>query len=389
MSDRPLIIVSLEGLATAALGCYGSSWNQTPAIDAIASRGLVWDRCIASSDDPSAVLRGMMEPVSGGLAGSPSGDWAESWRHLGPVELLTDTPMDGIASTCFDRVSTLEFDTPKSSDLPATEVDQTRLGQLFAAAIERDGEDETWSVLWLHSSFLTRCWDAPRELVSCEEYEDSPESPSEVVELLEVETAVDPIALEVPPPIFDNVTPPQVQIDSDSHPDLVNSWMRTYGCQVRLLDLLIDVLLTSLTVEDPYVVIVGTSGFRLGQGGCIGHRPHRLRSPDIHLPMIVGPNLPLRVPQVTGSTELSTVLTTLGAGEPICEASRWIEVGSDASVETRSQQSQLAVTTASWFFVRDDDSSEHLYLKPDDLNDFNDVARIRDDVIEQLSEPKE
>ncbi len=78
--------------------------------------------------------------------------------------------------------------------------------------------------------------------------------------------------------------------------------MHTYGCQIRLLDLLIEVLLGSLRAEDPYVVIMGTSGFRLGQGGWIGHRPGPLRSADVHLPMIVSDSGPLRVPHVTGSS---------------------------------------------------------------------------------------
>jgi hypothetical protein len=36
----------------------------------------------------------------------------------------------------------------------------------------------------------------------------------------------------------------------------------------------------------------------------------------------------------------------------------------------------------SWFYVRDADESEHLFLKPDDVNDFNDVGRLRGDILE-------
>jgi hypothetical protein len=274
VSDRPLVVLSLEGLATSALGCYGSSWNQTPAIDAIAGSGCVWDRCIATSDDPNAVLREIIDPGDDGEAGISGGrDWAETWRQRGAVELLTDSPsVEGLSGSCFDRICALQFDEPSSSDVPVAEIDRSQLGQLFAAAIERDGEDKPWSVLWLHSGFLTRSWDAPRDLFPIDEVDDTAAPPSEDVELLEAEPSSEP-TLDSPPPIFDAVVPPQIKLDDQTHPDLVNSWMRTYGCQVRLLDLLIEVLLGSLSAEDPYVVIMGTSGFRLGQGGWIGHRP--------------------------------------------------------------------------------------------------------------------
>ena len=37
VTNAPLIVISLEGLTPSALGCYGSSWNETPTIDRLAS----------------------------------------------------------------------------------------------------------------------------------------------------------------------------------------------------------------------------------------------------------------------------------------------------------------------------------------------------------------
>ena len=51
---------------------------------------------------------------------------------------------------------------------------------------------------------------------------------------------------------------------------------------------------------------------------------------------------------------------------------------------TKSDRNTHAVTTPDWFYVQDHDLSEHLYLKPDDIDDFNDVARLRPDIVEQL-----
>jgi hypothetical protein len=105
--------------------------------------------------------------------------------------------------------------------------------------------------------------------------------------------------------------------------------------------------------------------------------------------MIVSDSGPLRVPHVTASSALSSVLNSLGRGEgPLIQPARWSEAETGSQVETQSKQSQIAVTTSRWFFVRDNDSSEHLFLKPDDLADFNDVGRIRGDVMEQLGRSK-
>lgn len=303
VNDRPLIVLSLEGLATSALGCYGSSWNRTPAIDAIAGNGCVWDRRIATWDDPRAVLADTID--------SSTTPWSEPWRCRGSVELLTDveSAVDGVPQSCFDCIDTIDGGTP--SEVAAEDIVETQLGQLIAAAIERDTQPEPWSVLWLHSDYLTRRWDAPRHLFPLEEELLEMEEPSEEIELLEAETDV-VVKRERPPAIFETVIPPSITLPAHADPDLVTSWMRTYGCQIRLLDVLMEVLLNSLRVQDPCFVLTGTSGFRLGQGGRIGHRVGPLRSPDIRLPLIVSDCGPLRIPQLTPSSALSEVLRDLG-----------------------------------------------------------------------------
>ena len=387
VTERPLIVLSLEGLARSALGCYGSSWNRTPAIDAIAGTGCVWDRWIATSDDPAAVLRGTID--------SAPSVWADAWRARGSVELLTDVPalVDGLSCPSFDRVDAIEMEQPSAIGRPVSELAESQLGQLLAAAIERASQADPWSLLWLHSGFLTRRWDAPRDLFAIDEPDDDLQQPDEEVELLAVESNRAE-ELERLPPIFPALIPPQIAIDNQTHPDLVTSWMRTYGCQICLLDLLIEVLMRSLRSRhdpesSPYVVLLGTSGFRLGQGGWLGHRPENLRSADLHLPMIVSDHGPLRVAEVTSSDALPDILRDLGKGPgPLISADRWSEPKHASQVVTKSGRAQYSVTTSRWFFVRDNDSSEHLFLKPDDVEDFNDVGRLRKDIVQQLSDTK-
>jgi hypothetical protein len=378
--DHPLIILSLDGLATSALSCYGSSWNRTHAIDALASKSAVWDRLIAISDDPREVLRGTFASTA----------WTRAFRRHGTIELLTDVPavVDGFTDTCFDRIETL--DVAGRRDVPAGELVDTQLGQLIAAAVERNAQEDPWSVLWLHSGFLTSCWDAPRDLFPIDDSE-LDYGPSDELELLEAEQTLDEELASIQP-IFPETIPPQVRLDSNSHPDLINSWMRTYGCQIRLLDVMVEVLLESLGECDPQFVLLGTSGFQLGQNGWIGNHVGPLRSPEIRLPLIVSDCGPLRIPQLTGSDVLPRLLEQLGDRDleadtriPLTAPANWSSsVANSLAVATTSQRSLRAITTPSWFCVRDADATEHLYLKPDDIEDFNDVGRIRTDILDHL-----
>ncbi|MFK8111422.1 MAG: hypothetical protein AB8B91_04450 [Rubripirellula sp.] len=381
MIDQPLIVLSLEGLATSALSCYGSSWNQTPAMDGIASTAAVWDRWIATSDSPRELLRGVFE----------SREWTSNFRSHGTIELFTDTAtlLDGVSGDCFDHIEALQTSSPESTEQPVSEIVDTQFGQLIAAAMDRDAKEEPWSVLWLHSDFLTKRWDAPRELFPIDEiFEDQP---SDELELLVADSdSIEPLAAIAS--IFDSVIPPHFKLDSDPHPDLVTAWMRTYGCQVRLADLLIEVLLQSLEDYDPQVIVLGASGFQLGQNGWIGNQAGPLRSPEVRLPMIVSDCGPLRFPQLTPSSDLLGLLGGLcdrDASESqqsgYLSPQRWRSPTNDLPpVTTLSNRAKRAVTTPTWFCVQDEDDSEHLFLKPDDADDCNDVGRIRTDVIDQL-----
>jgi hypothetical protein len=63
------------------------------------------------------------------------------------------------------------------------------------------------------------------------------------------------------------------------------------------------------------------------------------------------------------------------------------------AVQTESNRAACAVTTPSWYYVREKgpggDDHERLFLKPDDVNDINDVARLRREVVEDLARETE
>lgn len=412
---RPLLVVSLEGLATTGLGCYGSSWSQTPSIDRVASSGAVWDRLIASETVPLEVLRGWIAP------GGP-GSWQRRCREIGSLELITDdrAVADPGFSDAFDRVVLVEDDgdpeprgEPKGSaanlDMrPAESPEETGFAQLIAAATERVTEPEcSWGAIWLHSRFLTRCWDAPRDLVSHDEWEDDGDDDPQAGDAGEQAGDADRIGHSSPvltaervPPVFSQTVPPRIRLERDSHPDLVTSWMRTYACQVRLADLLVGFLRESLAKLDPVVVVAGTSGFGLGQNGWIGHACGPLRSGQIRLPLIIGAGTPIRSHRVTPATELPTILAKIaGQTATVVPVESWAGADDEfePSVVTRDagDGSRFGVTTGRWFLASgpeaggpeaDGPEEESLFFKPDDVDDVNDVGRLRPDVVERIRE---
>lgn len=370
MNQRKLIVVTLEGLATSALSCYGSSWNVTPTIDSLASVGTVWDQCIAASDDPLVTIQSWLT--------GDNESHLRCWAEQGRVELICDDPrlIETGADSGFDQ--TFLVDSLQTLDYPAEQIESTAFGELVATAIDRGSRPDPWSLLWLHSRFLTEYWDAPRGL---SESDFSQQATAGGEEFTEVD------AEETIPSVFTQTTPPAIAIDQSTHPDLITSWMTTYGCQVQLIDDLIEVMVLALEASDATIIVAGSSGFSLGQNGWIGHRVGPLRSCHARLPLIVGRDGPLHWPGITSVNVLPSLIGQLADGSlSTINPESWI--AQDQPFEPRlvtEGKGQTAVTTPHWFFVCQKDGEQQLFLKPDDVEDFNDVSRLRTDVVNQLA----
>lgn len=345
------IIVSLEGLTPAALSCYGNAWNRTPAIDSLAADGVVWDRVICHVDDPqrlfveaTAMLRGR------------------------PATLITDDgKLNEEQLRVFGKVDRfdLQFRTQ-----PATSVDETHFAKLVEQSVKRLEESATDGIVWLHSQFLTRHWDAPSELAEDESWADESEESGASINAN----------------VFEALTPPRHRCEKNDDVDLVNAWMQRYACQIRLIDELMDRLIEAGEEADATVVLMGTSGFSLGQNGWIGHAAGPLRSCHLHVPLLVGRGGPLRVAGLLGTDRVAALL-----GQVAASSDGWLQGADWAAdpavappVTTSSVRVSRCVTTPRWFHVHDSEGSDYLYLKPDDLNDANNVSRLRPDVVDEL-----
>lgn len=106
------------------------------------------------------------------------------------------------------------------------------------------------------------------------------------------------------------------------------------------------------------------------------------------VPLIVNTAGPLRWPRLTSADILPELITQLADGQlPGCSPEAWVEQDTEYAPQlvTRGDH-EAAVTTARWFLVRQADQSQHLFVKPDDADDANDVSRLRPDVADTLAE---
>jgi hypothetical protein len=350
------------------------------------------------------------------------------------VELqLGDQPADEIASTALAQLFAALLERLQESQRPLE-------SPVAPSALP-------WSILWLHSDLLARHWDAPRWLFPVDDTDEnnadnvdeqslqSPDSDDFAVDdVVAGETTAEPneaqyghesndwdqstdnwsrpiaqsfnllpdpsfdptledeVASEPgPPELVDSVVPPSYRIAPGDHPDWVMTWMQTYGCQVRLVDQLIGMLVQTIDQMglDIGIALIGTSGFSLGQNGWIGHRVGPLASPQIHVPAIlcapVGPTL--RWPALA---PLASVLQQVVPGVKPISPDSWAGLSDCHSSEkmplearTYSNRAASAVTTDQWFFV-EDNNGVRLFSKPDDRDDVNDVANRCRDIVEEF-----
>ncbi len=380
MKSSTTVVITVEGLSAAALSCYGSSWNETPQLDAIAADGCVWSHVVAASTDPLSVFASWV--------GTGTAPWWAAVRGEGSVELFTDdarlTKLDFLSG--FDRVELVAEKTIRVRTRPRDHVDQTRAGRLFAAALDRMDQSDRPRLIWIHCSSLVKCWDAPRYLALVDDTPDEDTEPNDDVELIELESEEQPSPL-APASVFDSIEPPDFQLEPDCHPDLAMSWMRTYGCQVRLLDLLIGLVRGYEPLAGADLMVAGTSGFALGENGWVGANCPRVRSSLIRTPLLMSRPKSLRVPQLISSDEVPALMAKLADNtSPVVTSAQWAhrQTELEPCISTVSRDGAIFITTPSWFFVEETTGEQFLYLKPDDIGDVNDISRLRGDVVQTL-----
>ena len=374
-----LLLVTVDRLPAWIVPAWGATWVSAPALDALAGRGVVFDRLIAPSLDPGQTL----DALGGALV------TAAARAGLRPTLVTDDAAFaarwaaegEGVELS----VTVVPAVVPRRS---ARRAEETNLGRLFAAArgLLAGGEE---SIVWVHAGSLGLAWDAPESFR--EPYLD-PDDP--------------------PPP--EGVAVPSLRIDADTDPVLVMGHRQRLAAQVSLLDRCLGELVASLpapplSAEAWTICFAGVRGMPLGLHGLVGlpggDAAEMPFGESLHLPALVvdgrgrmaGQRYPgLVMPADVGETLREIVglparlpATAEEPARPMSDLlDTWTHDDRDRVIGV--VPGGMAVVTTHWFYLEEDvtdaEARRRLHAKPDDFFEVADVSSRCPEVMATLRE---
>ena len=374
-----LLLVTVDRLPAWIVPAWGATWVSAPALDALAGRGVVFDRLIAPSLDPGQTL----DALGGALV------TAAARAGLRPTLVTDDAAFaarwaaegEGVELS----VTVVPAVVPRRS---ARRAEETNLGRLFAAArgLLAGGEE---SIVWVHAGSLGLAWDAPESFR--EPYLD-PDDP--------------------PPP--EGVAVPSLRIDADTDPDLVMGHRQRLAAQVSLLDRCLGELVAALSApplsaEAWTICFAGVRGMPLGLHGLVGlpggDAAEMPFGESLHLPALVvdgrgrmaGQRYPgLVMPADVGETLREIVglparlpATAEEPARPMSDLlDTWTHDDRDRVIGV--VPGGMAVVTTHWFYLEEDvtdaEARRRLHAKPDDFFEVADVSSRCPEVMATLRE---
>lgn len=396
LSPRLALFLSIEGLGTNLVGCYGNSVAPTPHLDALASRGIVVDQLWSDSIEVECSLhsiwsgthslaRGAMKADGQNLPSDLLSPPFSLWKdQINRGLLITDDfdVANSVAAECFERVILVETDSASDDEEAGiTAPPSMEFERLVEAAIG------TWSecyaehpLLWIHSKGLRGAWDAPYEYreVLCDD--------------------------EDPDPPTDSI-PMEMQVDEKTDPDDVFGVACAVGGQVIGIDQTIGSMLDSLRemglLPSCLIGVIGVSGFSLGEHGYVGGNPQMLYAETLHIPGLIQPGETLPIGGRQGAImqphQLGEWLQDWFRDQlPPEDFQAFLEslLNSRFDGETRigaavaCEKNQEYVCSPAWSLKLDrgDDQSEQieLYTKPDDRWEQNEVSSRALHIVEKM-----
>lgn len=375
---RGLLVVTIDRMPAWMLPAWGSTWVSMPALDSLAARGVVFDRMIATTDDPYGVVGDLL---GGWDRGAMSRAAARGW----PVACVTD---DAACATLASRsIRDVTLVPPHATDAVAASDGETSLGRLFAAAgraVALPGP----RLVWCHAASLGITWDAPRGFR--EAYAD-PEDP--------------------PPP--EGAAVPQADVGDDADPDFLLGVRQAYAGQLTLLDRCLAAVVEAVRGASAgdatgwTILVAGVRGIALGLHGRVGIGPLPPYGEVTHIPavlvdadgrMAAQRHGGLVIPADIGCTVADAVSAAPpdggGPSEPWGGRSLsglfvdWLAPGRDRVVVRAGPGG--AIVTPAWMLVTPDapsgerSAAGRLFAKPDDFFELCDVADRCPEVADEL-----
>jgi len=394
MNPRHVICLVVDGLRASALGTYGNTISPTPHCDHLASRSAVVEWLISDSVCSKHFYRSCWQGTHALRSSSPTSQSSlpELLAQAGILRwMITDDPH--VADMAEEKGFEESLFAGTNNEQSAAQIEETSAAKFVSFVAENldewrnvGAESGQSSLLWLHTQGLFDAWDAPLAMRS---------------ELLDEE---DPAPAEY-------FTPP-VKLDAVDDPDELLQHRAAYAAQVCVIDACIGALCEaieqSMAGSETMFVLIGSSGFALGEHGSVGSECQMLFSEQVHLPClfhICGNASP--VPRLPGFAQPADVGATLlewlnvnprSPSDGISFLSCCQQGGNSPRqlAITQGKHGSRAVRTDDWMMVLADqsqsDSSEtsqqaeiQLYAKPDDRWEHNDVAALCPEIVEELS----
>jgi arylsulfatase A-like enzyme len=392
-----VLVITARGLQAGAVGAYGNTWLDTPALDRLAAAAVVFDWHFADRADAAGARRAWRSgrydlPAPGdGAAPAPADvpDLARALCDQGIHTCLiidTSRPAPPEFEAGWDeveRVSATAEETALEAAVSAAEAALRRLAG-------RDG----W-LLWVDLATPLPPWDVPEEFQAPyfeeappdedEEGEEDEEDEGEPAE----EEELEPI-LPLPDP-----TPGTVDTDDDI---LFERLQSSYAGAVSYLDAGVGQILETLAQtagEDVLVVLTADVGQALGEHGVVGPVRPWPHDEVIHLPLLLrlpgGNEAGRRVAALTQAVDLApTLADAFGAPLPGAHGHSLLPLARGQSEQVRDYAcagleiggaAGWCLRTPEWAFLvpaqpgADGARGPQLYVKPDDRWEVNNVLQ--------------
>lgn len=369
-TKRNAVVLVVDGLGSHYLGPYGNSWLPTPAMNHLASTGLVGDVCLTDALNLHEVYRSFWTGQHSMFrARSAAPPWIRALNQSG-VRTSLSTDSEEIAHHSLSAHFSMRHIYPH--ELPeelAGSIDETNLLRSMAHWIGSLEQLEPPFCSWMHTQGLLDAWDAPYAYRAQFASDDDPQPPH-VLHLEDRELPVDSI-----------------------DPDERLGWLFAYAGQLKLLDECLTLVLEFLEQrswwDETLFLLTSPRGYPLGEHGVVGHVPESLHAEAVQVPLFL--RLPgdavsqLRTPSLlqppdvaatlmhwfglSATPEVSGVDLTLLAQQP------WSQLRDRALV---CGSRQWGLRTDAWYLIQDRDGTAaadaHLYSKPDDRWEVNEVS---------------
>lgn len=372
-----LCVLILRGLDASHLGPYGNRWVDTPALNALASQGVVFETHLAAHPDPDSTRRcwrtGRHQfPMPQPADAAPAADLLDALRGAGvATRLLLDEsrPSPPAFAEGWDSVQ-------RTDGLEATVA--------AGVALLRWLREQPRGLAWIELAPLLPPWEVEESFV--ESYFSEQPAPDEDDPTPEAEE--EPIE-----PLFD---PPAGPVDPEDDM-LFEVLQTTYAAAVSQLDAALVELLDGLE-DDVGLLVTSDHGQALAEHGVVGPVRPWLHREVVHVPLLLrAPGLRnRRAPGLTLSIDLApTVADYFGMKLPDAHGASLLPLARSSAPwreyaclgASAGGTTEWGLWTAGWSLRLPlaEGEAPRLYVKPDDHGEVNDVAQHHPEEVEALA----